>query len=50
MVVAHGDARESQARPEQMVRDKLDPWFEILRFEIGAVIGTHIGPGAAGLM
>lgn len=50
LFVVHGNAPESADRLERMVRERIPGDFEILRTEIGAVIGTHVGPGAAGLM
>lgn len=50
MFVAHVAAPDSGARLERMVREKLGSDFEILTAEIGAVVGTHVGPGAVGLM
>ncbi len=47
--VIHGAAPQAADRLEQKVREKIPGDFEILRTEIGAVIGTHVGPGAAGL-
>ena len=49
MFVIHGAAPQAADRLEQKVREKIPGDFEILRTEIGAVIGTHVGPGAAGL-
>ena len=50
LFVAHGNAQETADRLEGLVRERLPETVEILRTEIGAVIGTHVGPGAAGLM
>lgn len=50
LFVVHGNAPSSADRLESMVRERIPGDFEILRTEIGAVIGTHVGPGAAGLM
>ena len=44
--VIHGAAPQAADRLEQKVREKSPGDFEILCTEIGAVIGTHVGPGA----
>ena len=50
LIVVHGAAPATAERLESMVRETIPGDFPILRSEIGAVIGTHAGPGAAGLM
>lgn len=50
MFVANGAAPESGARLERLIREKVGADFEILSNEIGAVVGTHVGPGSVGLM
>lgn len=50
MFVVHGHAPQAAERLERMMREKLQGDFEVLHAEIGAVIGAHVGPGAAGLM
>ncbi len=50
LFVVHGNAQETADRLEGLVRERIPGTVEILRTEIGAVIGTHVGPGAAGLM
>jgi DegV family protein with EDD domain len=49
LFVIHGAAPQAAERLEQKVRERIPGDFEILRTVIGAVIGTHVGPGAAGL-
>ncbi|NMA28055.1 MAG: hypothetical protein GX934_09845, partial [Burkholderiales bacterium] len=44
--VIHGAAPQAADRLEQKVREKIPGGFEILRTEIWAVIGTHVGSGA----
>lgn len=47
--VLHGANEEGAARLLQMVRDSLNPPEPLVVGHIGAVLGTHLGPGAVGV-
>lgn len=49
VAVLHGANEEGATRLLQMVRDSLNPPEPVVVGHIGAVLGTHLGPGAVGV-
>jgi fatty acid-binding protein DegV len=47
--VLHGANEEGAAQLLQMVRERLNPPEPVVMGHIGAVLGTHLGPGAVGV-
>lgn len=48
--VANGNSPANGAKLRKLVAEKLGGAVDIVEAEIGAVVGTHVGPGAVGVM
>ena len=49
VALGHTDCPEAMETLEAAFGELMDQFADVYRTEIGAVVGTHAGPGAAGI-